>query len=227
MTPQPLKAVPKQKEEVEAPKGTQAEPIQANPKRRKRAKLGTVRVLTKTLIVSVALLSAVCGTLWYRMDAATARAEQLATQIDHVFVERAVAAILKTNPQVPEAFARELVWTVIEMSMRYEIDARIALGKLGVESAFNPKALSKTGARGLSQVMPGVWVGELQREGIIDTSADLYEMRPSIEAGLYILRYELNRYQENYRRALAVYNAGPGGDAGDYPEQVAKFATRF
>jgi len=216
MTATPLKAVPDAKPKPETKKRI-----------RKRAKLGTVRFLTKTLIVAVAALSMVAGTLWYRMDVANARAIQLATQIDHVFVDRAVAAIIKKEPKVPEDFARELVWTVIEISMRYNIDARIALGKIGVESNFNKLALGASGEIGLTQVMPRFWLAKLVTAGIIKEPADLLKMRESIEAGMYVLSQYIKQSRGDYRKALAFYNAGPGGDAGDYPDQVARYASRF
>jgi len=76
-----------------------------------------------------------------------------------------------------------------------------------VESSNNPKAKSSAGAYGLMQVM-GTHAGSaLCPEA--DNPEDLYDPRINVICGTRILRYELNRYDDNLELALASYNGGP------------------
>ena len=89
------------------------------------------------------------------------------------------------------------------------------------ESAYRPRALSRAGAVGLAQLMPGT-AGDL---GV----ANRRDAAQSIEGGAIYLRQMIDRFGE-VRLALAAYNAGPsavrraGGvpDNGETPGYVAR-----
>ena len=67
------------------------------------------------------------------------------------------------------------------------------------ESRFNPRAVSRVGARGLMQLMPAVW----HDEGVRDP----FEPRANLRAGTRHLRRLLDRFGD-LSLALAAYNAG-------------------
>ena len=69
------------------------------------------------------------------------------------------------------------------------------------ESDFNPKAVSKKGARGLMQIMPS----NFRTLGIKDP----FNPRESIMGGALYFRQMLNRFNGEVHLALAAYNAGP------------------
>jgi soluble lytic murein transglycosylase-like protein len=86
-----------------------------------------------------------------------------------------------------------------------------------VESNYNPYAISPKGAQGLMQLVPGT----ARRFGV----ANVFNPAENVEGGARYLRYLLDLYHNDYRLALAAYNAGEGavarhGGVPPYPETV-------
>jgi soluble lytic murein transglycosylase-like protein len=92
--------------------------------------------------------------------------------------------------------------TVKAMAKKYKVDAALVRAVIHAESAFNSKALSKKGAQGLMQLMPG-------------TAKDLgvtnaFDIQQNIEGGVKYLAGLLKTFDGNIQLATAAYNAGPG-----------------
>ena len=88
-----------------------------------------------------------------------------------------------------------------EASKRHRISIPLLKAVMKVESDFNPKAVSKKGAKGLMQIMPMNF--ELLK------IKDPFNPRESIMGGARYLSQLLNRFGGNVRFAVAAYNAGP------------------
>lgn len=69
-----------------------------------------------------------------------------------------------------------------------------------VESAYNPQAVSKKGARGLMQLMPAT----ASRYGVYDS----YDPKQNLEGGARYLSDLLKKFEYDISLALAAYNAG-------------------
>ena len=98
------------------------------------------------------------------------------------------------------------------------------------ESAFNPRALSRTGAIGLMQLMPF----NASRVGL--TQADLWNPRLNILAGVRLLAVLLAHYQGDLISTLVAYNAGPrkplapipqNGETPEYVRRVLTFYVQY
>ncbi|MBI9077397.1 MAG: lytic transglycosylase domain-containing protein [Desulfatibacillum sp.] len=88
-----------------------------------------------------------------------------------------------------------------EASAQHQVDFNLIKAVIKVESSFNPRAVSRAGARGLMQIMPDNFV----RLGISDPE----NPRQNIMGGARYLRQMLNRFEGKTTLALAAYNAGP------------------
>jgi len=86
----------------------------------------------------------------------------------------------------------------------------LVLALIKQESGFDPRAVSRVGARGLMQLMPATGVEQARREGLTDFHPDsLFVPDVNIRLGVTYLRDVLRRHDGNVAYALAHYNAGP------------------
>jgi soluble lytic murein transglycosylase-like protein len=81
------------------------------------------------------------------------------------------------------------------------VDHGLVKAIIHTESGFNPRALSKPGARGLMQLMPGT--------AAMYKISDAFDPDQNIRAGTQHIKYLINRYK-SLDLALAAYNAGEG-----------------
>jgi len=80
------------------------------------------------------------------------------------------------------------------------LDPRLVKSVMLVESAFNPAAVSRKGARGLMQLMPET----AARHGV----GDVFDPAQNIRGGTRYLAYLMGLFGNDIPRSLAAYNAG-------------------
>ncbi|MFI5309056.1 MAG: lytic transglycosylase domain-containing protein [Polyangiales bacterium] len=89
----------------------------------------------------------------------------------------------------------------------HDVPPDLVNGIIWVESQFQPKARSKSGANGLMQLMPRTG-REVARQ--LGRSYAPYDAEFNIHAGTFYFARMVERFQGDVRLALVAYNAGPG-----------------
>ncbi len=89
---------------------------------------------------------------------------------------------------------------VNETAERHRVDPALVKAVIQAESDWNPSAVSRKGALGLMQLVPGT----AQRFGV----GNVLNPQENVDAGVRYLRTLLERYDGDLNRSLAAYNAG-------------------
>jgi soluble lytic murein transglycosylase len=100
--------------------------------------------------------------------------------------------------------------TVEEAARREQLDPAVVFGMIHQESGFDAAAKSRSGARGLMQLMPGTGKEVAKRLGLAYSTARLNDPGYSVRLGTTYFRQVLDRFDGRVELALAGYNGGPG-----------------
>ena len=124
-----------------------------------------------------------------------------------------------TEPKLTPADVHELI---AQAGANHNLDVDLLASVVRAESGGNIHAVSRTGAKGLMQLMPGT-AAEL---GVSDS----FRADQNIRGGTAYLDSLLVRYHDHLALALAAYNAGPAAvdkyhDVPPYRETRAYVAT--
>lgn len=99
-----------------------------------------------------------------------------------------------------------------EMGGKYGVSTAFVIAVIAAESGGKENAVSRAGAAGLMQIMPGTGRGLARQIGMANfTNQSLFDPRVNVELGTYYLAQLLARYDGSEELALAAYNSGPGG----------------
>ena len=124
------------------------------------------------------------------------RVDQLANLVPSAEVSTSTEKLPQAQPTKAEM--REML---AHAGAAHHIDADLLASVVRAESRGNVRAVSRTGARGLMQLMPGT-AGDM---GVHDA----FRADQNIAGGTAYLDGLLIRYHDNITLALAAYNAGP------------------
>ena len=104
---------------------------------------------------------------------------------------------------------------VRDAAARHNMDPALVKAVISTESGWNSQAVSRKGAVGLMQLVPGT----AQRFGV----SNAFDPAQNVEGGTTYLKSLLDRYGNDLSKTLAAYNAGEGavdrsGGVPAYPE---------
>lgn len=125
--------------------------------------------------------------------------------------------------RVPEHKANQIVQEAMQNGKRHQLDPELILAVIAVESTFKERAVSRVGARGLMQVMPGPHRSKVREIG---GSHALFDPAKNIHTGSRILVNYLDAHSGNLRRALLSYN-GSLGTRSSFPDRVMRIYRDF
>jgi len=122
-------------------------------------------------------------------------------------VEKVAAVIAARNPQVPLTERQYIAQCIVAYSQMKELRWEFFTALIAAESNFNRWAVSKSGAQGLGQLMPGT----AQELGVVDP----FNIEQNLWGAVRYIRTQLDRFRDRstwdqFSLALACYNAGPG-----------------
>lgn len=108
---------------------------------------------------------------------------------------------LRTRFLLPSASNPAEYENIIRASAdKYGVNASLIKAVIHAESGYNPNAVSRKGASGLMQLMPGT-ARSLKVSNCLDP-------KDNVEGGVKYLRFLLDTFRGDVSLALAAYNAG-------------------
>ena len=137
------------------------------------------------------------------VDVPTAEIEHFETASEET-VSASPLPISAPSTKVPSVSPRpqvDLNQVVNEASGHYRLDPDLVNSVIKAESDFKVHAISRKGAQGLMQLMPGT-ASQLGVPNAFDPEAN-------VDGGAKYLRELLEKYNFDLVKALAAYNAGP------------------
>ncbi len=176
---------------------------------------GDRRRLTRVILKDGVTIEA--DEVWESAGQVVYRLGNVQTFIEREAVERVIPGFaFEEQPGVPKSsllFATGqpgLDQLITESAAKHGLDPLLVYLVMREESAFNPRARSQAGARGLMQLMPAT----ARRLGV----RRLHDPRENVEAGTRYLKSLIELYRGDVNLALAAYNAGE--------EAVARYGRR-
>jgi soluble lytic murein transglycosylase-like protein len=142
------------------------------------------------------------------ISADTVRLHLRAGDESYMDVPAAAIATVEAAPDEPVVTPPQAIVKTADTSAilaasgeRHNVNVALLASVVDAESAGNPRAVSRTGARGLMQLMPAT----ASQLGVTDSFAPA----DNVNGGSAYLDQLLTRYHDNLPLALAAYNAGP------------------
>ena len=107
---------------------------------------------------------------------------------------------LRTRFRIASGNPQEFEHLIASASAKYGVSASLIRAVIQAESGYNPQAVSRAGAGGLMQLMPGT-AKHLK-------VADRFDPHQNVDGGVRYLKFLLDTFKGDVSLALAAYNAG-------------------
>ncbi len=125
-------------------------------------------------------------------------------------VDRIVSYLKGKHVDMKEDSLKAVAHAVCDESQQRDLDYRLALAVIKVESDFKQDAVSEKGARGLFQIMPSLARYIAKDAGVkLNGSQSLHEPDKNIKLGVYHLSKLVGDFK-SLPTALHAYNVGTG-----------------
>ncbi len=158
-----------------------------------------------TILLAIVLI---CGTLAV-YPAIPASGEEAEESPKETIIQQIVRFIQSKNIRLPRETLTRMANTVYEESQLRELDYRLILAVIKVESNFRHDAVSHRGAQGLMQIKPSLAKYIAKDVGVSYSGREsLSEPEKNIKLGVY----HLSRLMDDFKdmgTALHAYNTGP------------------
>jgi hypothetical protein len=136
----------------------------------------------------------------------------------------------ETAPPFGLIDSKNFDYLISEFAKKYEIEFALIKAMIRAESGFNPNAISRKGAKGLMQLMPGT--------ALRMNVSNVFSPKENIEGGVRYFKYLLSLFNNDLRLSLAAYNAGenivaqlgtisPYRETVDYVRKVLSFYQSY
>jgi soluble lytic murein transglycosylase-like protein len=126
-------------------------------------------------------------------------------------IAKATEMIQSRNHKLPREVAMNYAEWFIDESDKYtNVDFVLLIAIASQESAFNDKALSPTGAKGIMQLIPTTAMDMCEYLRMTYNDSILYDAKTNIRLGARYVN-QLMTYFNNTEYVISGYNAGAGG----------------
>ena len=127
---------------------------------------------------------------------------KLKGQVETQRLQNTYFKIMFLRPTLKPEIAKSIARHALDQAEKNGIDVDLLLALIRVESYFDPKAVSRTGARGLSQILLGYWKDDCKLN-----KSNMYDVEANIACGVLVFMTYYQKYND-VTLALTSYNAG-------------------
>lgn len=122
------------------------------------------------------------------------------------FEKVAIKIILFYRKKINDIKLHNIVSSIEMASEKFGVDKYMILKVCAIESNFYEKAKSRAGAKGIMQLMDDTFKWVADKNGL--EASNIYDISDNILVGSCYLKMLLDRFDDDFEKALGFYNAG-------------------